>query len=123
MGTQPSNQTSAGRVCTVRVMTENCNINCSNASPECTGENSGSSFTFSAQGSVSSTSWTVLEAYEGATCRLLCVEEDNLDVTATCSWNGKEMEWYRPGKLEERCGGNSSGETSDPNTNTAPVST
>ena len=36
-----------------------------------------------------STSWTISEGSEGATCRLLCVDEDNLDVTATCSWNGK----------------------------------
>merc|ERR1712002_555990 len=101
---------SAGRTCPARSLADNCNINCGNTSPECTGQNSGNSFSSSSNSingvDTFATSWTVLEGSEGATCRLNCKAEDNLDVTTTCSWNGQEMEWSRPEKLVAKCGGN-----------------
>ena len=85
---------------------ENCDLDCLDSEPVCTGNNEGSNFSsilvdyyfvrldfLQSKGlsfALKSTSWTLNDAEEGATCRLLCVNEDNLDVTATCSWNGKQ---------------------------------
>eukprot|EP00090_Calanus_glacialis_P002896 TRINITY_DN12120_c0_g1_i14.p1 TRINITY_DN12120_c0_g1~~TRINITY_DN12120_c0_g1_i14.p1 ORF type:complete len:281 (-),score=62.73 TRINITY_DN12120_c0_g1_i14:102-884(-) len=104
-------------------MADNCNINCGNSNPVCTGDNEGFSFSSSADGSIYSTSWTILEGEEGATCRLLCVDENNLDVTATCSWNGQAMEWYRPSKLDEKCGAITTVGSSDSATGNTDLST
>eukprot|EP00090_Calanus_glacialis_P002895 TRINITY_DN12120_c0_g1_i13.p1 TRINITY_DN12120_c0_g1~~TRINITY_DN12120_c0_g1_i13.p1 ORF type:complete len:830 (-),score=203.38 TRINITY_DN12120_c0_g1_i13:102-2567(-) len=118
-----SNVTSSGRTCPTRQMADNCNINCGNSNPVCTGDNEGFSFSSSADGSIYSTSWTILEGEEGATCRLLCVDENNLDVTATCSWNGQAMEWYRPSKLDEKCGAITTVGSSDSATGNTDLST
>merc|ERR1712002_195716 len=109
----PAPPPSTGR-CPARKLTDNCNINCDDASPQCTGDASGNSFSSSSNSNngvtTYETSWTVLDGAEGATCRLNCKNADNLDVTTTCS-NGQ---WSMPEKLEAKCGAASPSPASPP---------
>merc|ERR1719250_483843 len=99
----PSPSPSTGKKCPQRQLADKCNVNCNNAGPVCTGENSDNIFSFNNKNNngvtTYETSWTVLEGGEGAKCRLNCAEGD-LDVTTTCS-NG---EWSMPEKLKAKCG-------------------
>jgi len=96
---------STDRTCPSRTLVDKCNINCGDSSPQCTGQNSGSSFSSSSVNNVFETTWTMNEGAEGATCTLNCKDAD-LDVKTTCSWNGQKMEWTKPDKLVAKCGGN-----------------